>query len=105
MKSVCKLALCCILCGSQLITSFAQKLPELQTDGLRAPVTVKIDGKLDEWGSLPAYNKRVNVFYSISNDDENLYLVIKSDNSIIISKIMQGGIAFTVSTSGKKEKE
>jgi hypothetical protein len=102
MKLICQLTLGCLLCGTQ---SFAQKLPDVQKEGLRPPATVKIDGKLDEWGSLSAYNKRIVVYYSIANDDENLYLIIKSDNSLITSKILQGGLTFTVNASEKKEKD
>ncbi len=102
MKPICKLTLCCLLFVPR---AFAQKLPEVQKGGMRAPATVKIDGKLDEWGSLSAYNKRIVVYYSIANDDENLYLIIRSDNWLITSKILQGGLTFTVSTSGKKDKD
>ena len=35
----------------------AQKLPDSQDKGLRAPKAVKVDGKADEWGTLQAYNK------------------------------------------------
>lgn len=105
MKPICKLILCGLLCGSQFSTSLAQKLPDVQKEGLRPPATVKIDGKLDEWGSLSAYSKRIVAYYSIANDDENLYLIIKSDNSLITSKILHGGLTFTVSTSGRNEKD
>lgn len=104
MKLICQLTLSCLLYGLQLTQSFAQNVPDVQTDGLRAPSNVKIDGKLNEWGSLSAYNKRIIIYYSVANDDENLYLIIKSDNSLITSKILQGGLKFTMSTSGKKEK-
>jgi len=52
----------------------AQKLPEVQTVNLRAPAGIKIDGKPTEWDSkFQAYNKSTNAFYTIANDDDNLY--------------------------------
>lgn len=105
MKRFCQFAIGYLLCGFCSSESCAQKLPDVQTEGLRAPSNVKIDGKLNEWGSLSAYNKRIVVYYTIANDDENLYLVIKSDNSLITSKILQGGLTFTVSTTGRNEKD
>jgi hypothetical protein len=102
MKPIYKLTLCFLLYATQ---SLAQKLPDVQKEGLRASAAVKIDGKLEEWGSLSAYNKRIVVYYSIANDDENLYLLLRSDNSLITGKILQGGLTFSVNTVDKKEKD
>lgn len=85
-----------------LITN-AQKLPPVQTEGLRIPANIKIDGKAKEWGDkFQAYNKNTEVFYTIANDDDKLYLIIQAAKPIIINKILLGGITFTVSSSGKK---
>jgi hypothetical protein len=83
----------------------AQKLPATQKEGLRAPVHIKIDGKATEWGQYKAYNKSTEVFYSIANDDDNLYLVVQAVKSVIISNIIRGGITFTINHGiGKKDK-
>ena len=82
----------------------AQKLPAVQQVSLRAPANIKIDGRDNEWGeSLQAYNKNVDVFYSIANDNNNLYLIIKATDKQTIYKIINGGISFGISTSGKEE--
>jgi len=81
----------------------AQKLPILQTNSLRAPAAVKIDGKTTEWGDkFEAYNKSTDVFYTIANDDDNIYLIIKATDVGIINKIIKGRVTFTINTSGKK---
>lgn len=104
MKPIFKFILCGLLCGSQLSTSFAQKPPDVQKGGLRAPAELKIDGQLTEWDGMAAYNKRLVLYYTIANDDKNLYLAIKSDNAVITHKILHGGFSFMINTTEKKEK-
>nr|WP_294790454.1 hypothetical protein [uncultured Mucilaginibacter sp.] len=104
MKLICKFILCCVAFCVTLTTSFAQKLPDSQKGGMRAPADLKIDGQLTEWGGMAAYNKRLVLYYTIANDDENLYLAIKSDNVVITHKILHGGFSFTINTTEKKEK-
>ncbi len=89
-----------------LITAFiatAQKLPGVQEKGLRAPAKVKIDGDAAEWGQFMAYNNSTEIFYSIANDDDNLYLIIRAVKKNIAKKIIMGGINFTINSSGKKD--
>jgi hypothetical protein len=70
---------------------------------LRAPSNIKIDGKAIEWhNEFQAYNKATDVFYTICNDDNNLYLVIQAKSPQIIEKIILGGISFSINTSGTK---
>ena len=85
------------------VTVNAQKLPTIQQVSLRAPADVKVDGKPAEWGSqLQAYNHAVDVFYTIANDNDNIYLVIQATDPSVIHKINSGRISFTISKSGKK---
>lgn len=94
------------IAGLSLAAS-AQKLPDVQPKGIAAPVGIKIDGKNTEWtDGFQASNKRTNIFYTLSNDDKNLYLVIKSTDIGNNMKILAGGITFSVNPDGKrKEKE
>ena len=80
----------------------AQKLPAIQTKSVRAPANVKVDGKAFEWGDqLQAYNKSTNIFYTIANDDEKLYLIIRATDKRIIGKIINGGVTLTINGTGK----
>jgi hypothetical protein len=84
-------------------TSFGQKLPEIQKQSQVAPATTKIDGKLLEWNdNFAAENKRTEIFYTIANDNKNLYLVLKSSSSTNTNKIFAGGVTFVVNTQGRK---
>jgi len=86
------------------LIAHAQKLPAIQTASLRAPDGIKIDGLATEWnGQYQVYNKNVEFFYSIANDDDNLYVVIHAAKSRIIEKIIEGGVTFTVNNTGKKD--
>ena len=85
------------------VTASAQKLPNVQQESLRAPTNVKIDGKANEWGDFKTYNKNVDVFYALANDNDKLYLAIKATDKNIIYKIINGGISFAVHASGKKD--
>jgi len=87
-----------------VIIANAQKLPNVQTTSLRAPADIKIDGQATEWNNqYQAYNKNIEVFYTIANDDDNLYVLIHASNSRSIEKIIEGGISFTANNSGKKD--
>ena len=80
----------------------AQKLPNVQQAGLYAPANVKVDGKVAEWGNdLQAYNKSTSVFYTIANNNNNLYLVMRATNKTIVDKILGGGATITISSRDK----
>lgn len=83
----------------------AQKLPNVQTTSLRAPASVKIDGKTTEWnGQLQAYNKSTNIYYTIANDDKNLYLIIKATDKDVIKKIISNTFSFALNKVGDTKK-
>ncbi|MEO8885656.1 MAG: hypothetical protein ABI367_06300 [Mucilaginibacter sp.] len=65
---------------------------------------IKVDGNLKEWNdSFQAYNKQTKLFYTISNDDKMLYLVVRSTDMQTSNKIGAGGISFIINTDGKKK--
>jgi len=75
----------------------AQRIPNKQEVNLRAPAGIKIDGKTTEWGDgFRAYNSATDVYYTIANDDKNLYLAIRATDALVIRKIIAGGITFSV---------
>ncbi len=59
----------------------------------------KIDGKLNEWTNIELkYNRSTKLYYAVTNDDDNLYLLIKSTSKANINKINGGGISFFINT-------
>src|SRR5471030_410005 len=82
------------------VDGYAQKLPNKQEASIWAPGNIKIDGKADEWeNKYQAFNKSAEIFYTIANDEGNLYLIVHAVKSSIIEKIMEGGISLTVKGS------
>jgi len=93
-----------ILFSIGFLNIHAQTLPKIQESSLRAPDNIKIDGKASEWNDqLQAYNTATDLFYTIANDDKNLYLIIQAKKALPVTKIGQKGITFTIQRSGKKE--
>lgn len=94
------------LTAALLITALAanaQKLPGKQEASLRAPADMKTDGKLTEWGGkLQAYNNATEIAYTISNDDNKLYLTIQCKLRDVVDKILRGGVSITVNHIIKK---
>jgi hypothetical protein len=86
------------------ICANAQKLPKIQQTSFRAPLNIRIDGKLNEWDNqFKAYNTATEVFYTLSNDDKYLYLALQANDPLVIRKIINAGITFTINTSGNKK--
>ncbi len=102
-RSVSLFATIGVLCTLMIVVANAQKLPNVQQGGLRAPANIKVDGKATEWKTgFQAYNHATEIFYTLSNDDEYLYLSLQIANPDVINKIMGGGIVFGIQKSGKK---
>lgn len=84
----------------------AQKLPNKQETSIYAPAIIKIDGKATEWNNkFEAYNNATDIFYTICNDNNNLYLTVQATDDYIINKLYGSGITFTIDLSGKKDKK
>ena len=82
-----------------------QKLPDVQQTSLRAPANIKIDGKPTEWNKFEAYNRATDLYYTMSNDDKNLYLVIQASNANVLSKITNRGILLVIDPSAKRNEK
>ncbi|GAB3933244.1 hypothetical protein [Mucilaginibacter myungsuensis] len=81
----------------------AQKLPSKQTNSLRAPADIKIDGKATEWkDQLQAYNDAVSFSYTLSNNDNELFLTVRCALPSVVRRIMNGAISLNIYKSGQK---
>jgi hypothetical protein len=101
---IAKAALACLAFSFISIKIYAQKELKVQEASIRAPDKVKIDGKSDEWGTLQAHNTVDRIFYTVANDDKNLYVVIRTQGPFVNDKMCNGGFTFTVSHSVDKRK-
>jgi hypothetical protein len=91
--------------GLLMVTGLhGQHLPDKQTVSIRAPSAVKIDGNADEWPEqLQAHNHATDIYYTIANDDNYLYLCIEATQQDVINKIVNGGITFSIHKYGDKK--
>jgi hypothetical protein len=78
-------------------TAYAQT-PELKP----APAAITIDGNVQEWGEMNFVNDKAKIAYTITNDKDNLYLVIKTNDIVKQRNIIGAGITFSINTKGKK---
>jgi len=100
MQNILKILLAFLLMGS---VAYAQKLPKVQASSVWAPANIKIDGKTTEWDDqFQAHNLPNHIYYTLSNDDNNLYLTARMDDKQGDTKIFKGGLTFTIILSAKK---
>ena len=91
------------LLASLTLSARAQKLPTVQNASVLLPAFFKIDGNAKEWNNtFQAYNKNTNIYSTLANDAQSLYVIVQARESIIIKKIIGGGITFTICTSGSR---
>lgn len=100
MKSHLRIITCfiCLLISSFV---FAQKLPSTQQISLSAPnpKVGKLLAALDN--KFQAYNKGNHIYYTIANDDNNLYLVAYTTDKLTIQKIVRWGLALSIDRTKK----
>lgn len=81
-----------------------KKLNPVQIGSVFAPEKIKIDGKLNEWDNdFKAYNRNTRILYTLSNDEKNMYLAVKSTDFTTKAKIIAGGVDLIINTDGKKK--
>ena len=88
------------------VTASAQKLPKIQTASVLAPANVKVDGKTTEWNNkFAAFNRTTEVYYTLANSATKLYLVVQSNESRIIRKVISNGVTLTIKADPKQQKD
>lgn len=96
------LTLIAILIGCSFLAK-AQKLPNKQEASVYAPSDLKIDGTAKEWNdTYQAYNHATETWYTIFNDEGNLYFIFRANEIEVIQKIITGGITIAISSVDKK---
>lgn len=95
-----------LMCSGLIVSSTldAQQLPKLQKGSVYLTEKVKIDGKtLELNNSFKAFNKATDCFYTIANDDKILYLRIQVRLREISTKILSGGVTFSIGANRNKK--
>ncbi|PJJ84439.1 hypothetical protein [Mucilaginibacter auburnensis] len=96
LKSEKLVVLAACFLGLYYPTSAQSKMPNLQAKGLYMPANLKIDGKSDEWtNKFEAYNNSTDFYYTIANNDERLYIIIRATDRNVFNKIIEKGVTFS----------
>ena len=67
------------------------------------PANLVIDGSLKEWGdSLRYFNQDKKLNYTIANDKDNIYLVLRLNDHTEQQRALTAGITFSIDPKGKK---
>lgn len=68
------------------------------------PPGITIDGDLKEWGdSLRYYNADQKLYYTLTNDKDNLYMAIRINDWSEQKRILGAGLTLSIDTRGKKK--
>jgi len=74
------------------------------TEILQFKTGVEIDGKNKEWTSpLPNFDKKTGINYSVSNDLNNLYFILRITDEKTIRQITKNGLEVWINKEGKKK--
>jgi hypothetical protein len=65
---------------------------------------VHVDGNISEWMDKLSYDKGQSIYYSVANDNSNLYLVLMTNDQVVQRKIMGLGLTLWFDNEGKKNK-
>lgn len=70
------------------------------------PADIKIDGDLKDWGdSLRYFNADKKIYYTLANDKNNLYMVVRVNDRTEQIRIIRAGLTLSINTKGKKKEE
>ncbi|GGH16770.1 hypothetical protein [Mucilaginibacter phyllosphaerae] len=100
MKRSTSLILLTALSFTCTVKAQSKQTPKL----LPPPANITIDGSLSDWGdSLRYHNQEKNLDYTLANDKENIYAVIKISDRLEQARVLNAGITLGIDTRGKKK--
>jgi len=68
------------------------------------PPGITIDGDLKDWGdSLRFYNSDKQLYYTLANDQDNLYMAIRINDRSQQIRVLRAGLTLSIDTRGKKK--
>jgi len=81
----------------------SKKISSPDTEEEKHYLSAEIDGELTEWNSqLFSYDKESKISYAVTNDEENIYIAIKTEDKIVQMKLLLGGCKISLDIKAKK---
>lgn len=104
MKTICSSIICAVIVQfCSLNISYAQTSAPGTISLKPAPSKTAIDGDSQEWGdTLSYYSSRDKIHYTLANDKDNLYLVLKTNDQAQEGNILGAGLTFSIDTRGRR---
>jgi hypothetical protein len=94
------LTICLLL--SLTVTHAQQKLPNKQVTGVWAsPGKIKMDGKATEWDNFQAYNTATDLYYTLANSNDFVYLVVQIQDPAVVERANSYGFTFEIYKTDK----
>jgi hypothetical protein len=82
---------------SLTVTHAQQKLPNKQVAGVWAsPEKIKMDGKATEWDNFQAYNTATDLYYTLANNNDFVYLVVQIQDPTVVERANTFGFTFEI---------
>jgi hypothetical protein len=79
--------------------------PKLMPEGHFQNSPVVIDGKINDWGlPLRFSNPEYSMQYSVTNDDEKIYICVYSKDESFQKRILKAGMSICFDPKGEKDK-
>lgn len=95
------LATICLLL-SLTVTYAQQKLPNKQVTGVWAsPEKIKMDGKAAEWDNFQAYNTATDLYYTLANNNDFVYLAVQIQDPTVAERANSYGFTFEIYKTDK----
>src|ERR1700761_4726058 len=92
--------------ASLLLTLHSQAQTKTPNTLQPPPADIKIDGDLKDWGdSLRYFNADKKIYYTLANDKDNLYMVVRVNDRTEQIRIIRAGLTLSINTKGKKKEE
>src|ERR1700682_1220725 len=95
------LASCLLACGCRSTRTDQQALTPQKAVWQHQPLI--IDGADNDWEKpLPYYDSKNKLAYSISNDRENVYILLATKDEQAQRKIVEGGLTVWINSQAEK---
>ncbi|MDR3285898.1 MAG: hypothetical protein LBT27_00470 [Prevotellaceae bacterium] len=96
------------LLSISMITLGFNAIAQTEKEPLKAEFinNIVVDGDDSDWESaISFFDESSGLMYSIANDDENLYILIKATADIAMTKFTMGGVEVWISADGKEKRK
>jgi hypothetical protein len=106
LKSLYLIAFVSIISVGFVSCGTSKKATPQRLPGNWQPVPIIVDGKNNDWPTPhPDYDEKAMLGYAVSNDKDNLYIIVETGDLATQLKILQGGLTVWIDRKAEKNEE